>query len=120
MGDNVTAVEQVSGLMAGIADASTQQTAGIQEINRTIAVMEQMTQQNAALVEEASASAEQLGHLADELVHAVSVFKVTGSAHAPVRTIVPREEASAAAGQRTREAHGTRRIDAVQDARRKR
>jgi len=85
MKDNVTAVKQVSELMAGIADASTQQTAGISEINRTIAVMEQMTQQNAALVEEASASAEQLGHLADELVNAVSVFKVARSAHALVR-----------------------------------
>jgi methyl-accepting chemotaxis protein len=77
MSENVTAVKQVGELMAGIADASTQQTTGIQEVNRTIAVMEQMTQQNAALVEEASASAEQLGHLADQLVNAVSVFKVT-------------------------------------------
>ena len=82
MSDNVTAVKQVSELMAGIADASTQQTAGISEINRTIAVMEQMTQQNAALVEEATASTEQLGHLANELVAAVSVFKVTQSARA--------------------------------------
>ena len=86
MSENVSAVHQVGELMAGIADASTQQTAGIQEVNRTIAVMEQMTQQNAALVEEASASAEQLGHLADELINAVSVFKVAQSAHprAPV------------------------------------
>jgi methyl-accepting chemotaxis protein len=86
MSENVSAVHQVGELMAGIADASTQQTAGIQEVNRTIAVMERMTQQNAALVEEASASAEQLGHLADELVNAVSVFKVAQSAHprAPV------------------------------------
>ena len=82
MSDNETAVKQVSELMAGIADASTQQTAGISEINRTIAVMEQMTQQNAALVEEATASTEQLGHLANELVAAVSVFKVTQSARA--------------------------------------
>ena len=86
MSENVSAVHRVGELMAGIADASTQQTAGIQEVNRTIAMMEQMTQQNAALVEEASASAEQLGHLADELVNAVSVFKVAQSAHprAPV------------------------------------
>jgi methyl-accepting chemotaxis protein-2 (aspartate sensor receptor) len=76
MHENVSAVQEVSKLMAGIAHASTQQTAGIQEVNRTLSAMEQTTQQNAALVEEASAAAEQLGHLADELINAVSVFKV--------------------------------------------
>jgi len=76
MRENLTAVKQVGELMGGIADASTQQTTGIQEVNRTIAVLEEMTQQNAALVEEASASAEQLSYLADDLVNAVSVFKV--------------------------------------------
>jgi len=85
--DNLTAVKQVGELMSGIADASTQQTAGIQEVNRTIAVLEQMTQQNAALVEEASASAEQLGHLADDLVSAVSVFKVTQQTRAALPAV---------------------------------
>ena len=76
MDEIVTAVRHVSELMAGIADASSQQSAGIQEINQTISVMEQVTQQNAALVEEATASAEQLRRLAENLVTAVSVFKV--------------------------------------------
>jgi methyl-accepting chemotaxis protein len=76
MSDIVTAVKHVSELMAGIAEASTQQSAGIQEINQTVAVMEQVTQQNAALVEEATASAEQLRRLAENLVTAVSVFKI--------------------------------------------
>jgi len=76
MDEVVTAVKHVSELMAGIADASSQQSAGIQEINQTISVMEQVTQQNAALVEEATASAEQLRRLAENLVTAVSVFKV--------------------------------------------
>ena len=87
MSENITAVKQVGDLMGGIADASTQQTAGIQEVNRTIAVLEQMTQQNAALVEEASASAEQLGHLADNLVDAVSVFKVTQTSRAAMPAV---------------------------------
>jgi methyl-accepting chemotaxis protein len=86
MEEVVTAVKHVSELMAGIAEASTQQSSGIQEINQTITVMEQVTQQNAALVEEATASAEQLRRLAENLVTAVSVFKIPqgGRAAAPV------------------------------------
>jgi methyl-accepting chemotaxis protein-2 (aspartate sensor receptor) len=76
MDEIVTSVKHVSELMAGIADASAQQSSGIQEINQTISVMEQVTQQNAALVEEATASADQLRRLAENLVTAVSVFKV--------------------------------------------
>jgi methyl-accepting chemotaxis protein len=89
MRENVTAVKQVSELMAGIADASTQQSTGIQEVNRTLSVMEEMTQQNAALVEEASASAEQLARLADDLVNAVSVFKLNHASRAPAPAPTP-------------------------------
>ncbi len=64
MEEIMTSVQHVSSLMAGIADASAQQTAGIQEINQTISTMEQVTQQNAALVEETIAAA----HLFDEEV----------------------------------------------------
>jgi methyl-accepting chemotaxis protein-2 (aspartate sensor receptor) len=80
MEEVVGGVRQVSELMAGIAEASTQQSAGIQEINQTVTVMEQVTQRNAALVEEATASAESLRRLAENLVTAVSVFKVTPAA----------------------------------------
>jgi methyl-accepting chemotaxis protein-2 (aspartate sensor receptor) len=82
MDEIVKAVKQVSELMADIADASIQQSSGIQEINQTMSLMEQVTQQNAAVVEEASASAEQLRRLAENLVAAVSVFKV----NQPLRT----------------------------------
>jgi methyl-accepting chemotaxis protein-2 (aspartate sensor receptor) len=94
MNEIVAAVKQVSELMADIADASVQQSAGIQEINQTMSLMEQVTQQNAAVVEEATASAEQLRSLAEQLVSAVSVFKVnpvaarieTGPTKAPSST----------------------------------
>ena len=76
MDEIVTSVKHVSELMAGIAEASAQQSAGLQEVNQTITLMEQVTQQNAALVEEATASAERLRRLAENLVTAVSVFKV--------------------------------------------
>jgi methyl-accepting chemotaxis protein len=89
MRENVTAVKQVSELMTGIADASTQQSTGIQEVNRTLSVMEEMTQQNAALVEEASASTEQLARLADDLVNAVSVFKLNHASRAATPAPTP-------------------------------
>jgi methyl-accepting chemotaxis protein len=87
MDEIVTAVRHVSELMAGIADASSQQSAGIQEINQTVTVMEQVTQQNAALVEEATASAEQLRRLAENLVTAVSVFRIPQGGRAAAPTI---------------------------------
>jgi len=82
MNEIVATVKQVSELMADIADASAQQSSGIQEINQTMSLMEQTTQQNAAVVEEASASAEQLRRLAENLVAAVSVFKVNSASAA--------------------------------------
>jgi methyl-accepting chemotaxis protein-2 (aspartate sensor receptor) len=87
MDEIVTAVRHVSELMAGIADASSQQSAGIQEINQTVTVMEQVTQQNAALVEEATASAEQLRRLAENLVTAVSVFRIPQGGRGAAPTI---------------------------------
>jgi methyl-accepting chemotaxis protein len=84
MAEIVTAVKQVSDLMADIADASAQQSSGIQEINQTMSVMEQVTQQNAAVVEEASASAELLRRLAENLVTAVSVFKINAAGKSAV------------------------------------
>ncbi len=93
----VTAVKHVSELMSGIAEASVQQSAGIQEINQTITVMEQVTQQNAALVQEATAAAEQLRRLAENLVTAVSVFKVPQGARPAVAAIPDSTAASARA-----------------------
>ncbi|HTT39593.1 MAG TPA: Cache 3/Cache 2 fusion domain-containing protein [Burkholderiales bacterium] len=89
MGEIVTSVKHVSDLMAGIAEASSQQSSGLQEVNQTITVMEQVTQQNAALVEEATASAERLRRLAENLVTAVSVFKVPQAARAAPRGTTP-------------------------------
>jgi methyl-accepting chemotaxis protein len=90
MEEVVTAIKHVSELMSGIAEASTQQSVGIQEINQTITVMEQVTQQNAALVEEATASAEQLRRLAENLVTAMSVFKITNGGRTPAPAIAER------------------------------
>ena len=76
MGEVVAAVRQVSELIAGIADASAQQSAGIQEINQTITVMEQVTQQTAALVEQTHGAAQMFEREVDNLQEVVSHFKL--------------------------------------------
>jgi methyl-accepting chemotaxis protein len=76
MEDIVTSVELVTEIMSGIATASQQQSAGIEQVNQAVGQMDEMTQQNAALVEQAAAAAESLQDQADKLAHAVSIFKL--------------------------------------------
>jgi len=75
MQDIVGSVAEVSGIMANIAAASQEQAAGIDQINQTIVQMDHATQQNAALVEEASAAARELEQQAAALTEAVAVFR---------------------------------------------
>jgi methyl-accepting chemotaxis protein len=76
MHEIVTSVKHVSGLMAGIADASTQQNSGIQEINQTICTMEQVTQQNAALVQQTIAASHLFEDEVEKLQEVVGHFKL--------------------------------------------
>ena len=71
----VASVRQVSGIMAEIAQASEEQRSGIEQVNQAIAQMDQVTQQNAALVEEAAAAGA-LQEQAQELTQVVGVFKL--------------------------------------------
>jgi uncharacterized phage infection (PIP) family protein YhgE len=64
--------------MSEIAAASQEQSAGIEQVNQAIAQMDDVTQQNAALVEQAAAAAESLQDQAGKLTEAVSVFKLDG------------------------------------------
>ncbi|WP_421571010.1 methyl-accepting chemotaxis protein [Stenotrophomonas sp. PD6] len=80
MGELVGSVASVSGIMTGIAAASHQQSAGIEQINQTVVRMDEATQANAALVEEASAAARVLEGQADALADAVAAFR-QGGAH---------------------------------------
>jgi hypothetical protein len=77
--------------MSEITAASQEQSAGIEQVNRAIIEMDDVTQQNAALVEEAAAAAGSLQDQAGSLTQVVSVFKLD-SAHAPVAT-APRRPA---------------------------
>ncbi len=74
----VHSIRSVEQLMRDIANASTEQTAGLDEISRAVTQMDEMTQQNAALVEEAAAAAESLLQQAEQLDNQVSRFD-TGS-----------------------------------------
>ena len=76
MREIITSVQRVSDLMAEIAAASQEQSAGIEQVNQTITHMDGATQQNAAMVEEASAAARSLQEQADELARMVSVFRL--------------------------------------------
>ena len=71
----VGGVEDVSHLMREISAASQEQSVGIEQINQTVVQMDQATQQNAALVEEATAAARELQNQAGTLTEAVSVFR---------------------------------------------
>ncbi|WP_198089022.1 methyl-accepting chemotaxis protein [Variovorax sp. E3] len=76
MEEIVGSVRRVTDIMGEITAASQEQTSGIEQINQAITQMDQVTQQNAALVEEASAAAQSLQEQADNLVRAVSTFKL--------------------------------------------
>ncbi len=71
----VTSIRSVAGIMGEINTASREQTAGIEQINEAVTQMDQTTQQNAALVEEAAAAAHALQQQADSLVQIVSIFR---------------------------------------------
>lgn len=79
MGEIVSSVQRVTDIMGEIAAASAEQSAGIDQVNNAIVSMDEVTQQNAALVEQAAAAAESLVDQAVTLVQTVSVFKLLGS-----------------------------------------
>ncbi|WP_413436799.1 methyl-accepting chemotaxis protein [Sulfuriferula sp. GW1] len=82
MGDIVTSVELVTDIMSGIATASQQQSAGIEQVNQAVGQMDEMTQQNAALVEQAAAAAESMQDQAVKLAQLVGAFKLVSGAQA--------------------------------------
>jgi methyl-accepting chemotaxis protein len=79
MSEIVTSIRHVSEIMAQITAASGEQEAGIEQINQAIMEMDGVTQQNAALVEQAAAAAAALQGQSTHLAELVSVFKVDGA-----------------------------------------
>ncbi len=72
----VVSVKKVSDIVAEIAAASREQAGGIEQVNRAILSMDQVTQQNAALVEETAAASHAMGEQAHELQNLMSFFKL--------------------------------------------
>jgi methyl-accepting chemotaxis protein len=76
MGEVVRSVKQVTDIMGEIASASSEQTKGIEQVNVAVTQMDEVTQQNAALVEQATAAAQAMSDQAESLRAAVSIFRV--------------------------------------------
>jgi methyl-accepting chemotaxis protein len=72
----VQSVRRVTDIMNEISAASSEQATGIEQVNKAVSQMDQVTQQNAALVEEASAAAQSLAQQAAGLRDTVGVFRV--------------------------------------------
>jgi len=81
MSEIVQSVRQVSDLMGEISAASGEQHRGIEQVNIAISQMDEVTQQNAALVEEASAAAQSMAEQARSLREAVAVFTTSDAGH---------------------------------------
>ncbi len=82
MAEIVASVQRVTDIMAEISAASQEQSAGIEQVSQTVIQMDGTTQQNAALVEEASAAARSLEQQANRLIDAVDVFDLSTTAAA--------------------------------------
>ncbi len=76
MQEIVASVKRVTDIMGEISAASEEQSSGIDQVNRAVSQMDEVTQQNAALVEEAAAAAGSLQEQAERLAEAVAVFKI--------------------------------------------
>ena len=83
MAEIVQSITRVTDIMSEIASASMEQTVGIEQVNSAIAQMDEVTQQNAALVEEAAAAAGSMQEQAAMLAEVVSIFKLGQEAFQP-------------------------------------
>ncbi|CUI03807.1 Methyl-accepting chemotaxis protein I (serine chemoreceptor protein) [Janthinobacterium sp. CG23_2] len=94
MADIVASISRVTGIMSGIASASVEQTAGIEQVNTAITQMDEVTQQNAALVEQAAAAAGSMQEQAAHLAQVVGIFKL-GNEHGARMAVPARDGMSA-------------------------
>ncbi|MFC3627197.1 methyl-accepting chemotaxis protein [Vogesella amnigena] len=79
MEEIVSSIRRVADIMSEISAASIEQSSGIEQVNLAVSQMDENTQKNAALVEEAAAAAESLEEQAGVLLDAVSIFHLDGS-----------------------------------------
>jgi methyl-accepting chemotaxis protein len=103
MKEVVASIQRVTDIMAEISSASSEQAAGVAQVGEAVHQMDQVTQQNAALVEEMAAAASSLKSQAHELVDSVAVFTLDASTPTTLR--------QSALGERTQMAVGTFRAN---------
>jgi len=103
MASIVSAIQRVTDMMTGISAASAEQNIGMAQVSEAVMQMDQVTQQNAALVEESAAAAESLKVQAQQLVDVVAVFKLSQGA-----TPVERRAAALTAHAATERHNGDR------------
>jgi methyl-accepting chemotaxis protein len=96
MGEIVASVQRVTDVIGEITAAAAEQSQGIGQVNGAVANLDQMTQQNAALVEESAAAAESLKDQAQRLTESMQVFRLSGGA-VHLGAAVPARPAPAAA-----------------------
>ncbi|MFA7290619.1 MAG: methyl-accepting chemotaxis protein [Rhodocyclaceae bacterium] len=87
MEEVVASIARVAAIMTDIAEASREQSSGIEQVGLAVTQMDEVTQQNAALVEEAAAAAESLEEQARSLMDAVSVFRLAEGQEAPAAAV---------------------------------
>jgi methyl-accepting chemotaxis protein len=88
----VAAIARVTSIMKEISYASAEQSTGVQEVGRAVTEMDQVTQQNAALVQESANAANSLRQNAHSLLHAMEVFKLPNTrknVHLPHTALAP-------------------------------
>jgi methyl-accepting chemotaxis protein len=87
MTEVVSAIRRVTDLMGEISAASSEQASGVAQIGEAVTSMDQVTQQNAALVEQMAAAASSLKSQANDLVQVVAVFKLGHEQQAPQKSL---------------------------------
>ena len=87
MTEVVGAIGRVTDIMGEISAASSEQSAGVSQVGEAITQMDQATQHNAALVEQAAAAATSLREQAHALVHAVGMFQLGAAQPAPAADV---------------------------------
>jgi uncharacterized phage infection (PIP) family protein YhgE len=88
MNEIVASVQRVSDIIGEITAAASEQSSGIGQVNTAVTQLDQMTQQNAALVEESAAAAESLKEQANKLTSVVSTFRIAATQEAPALAVV--------------------------------
>ncbi|GKT22912.1 methyl-accepting chemotaxis protein [Acidovorax sp. SUPP3334] len=105
MKEVVQSIQRVATIVAEMSIATREQSEGIGQVGEAVAQMDQVTQQNAALVEESAAAASSLKSQAEQLVDAVSVFKIAGlrtaAGTAPAASVKPRAVAASPSAGRS-------------------